>query len=1229
MSKFSVKRPYTVFVGMILVIILGVISFTSMTTDLLPSMDLPYVAIITTYPGASPEKIETAVTKPIEQTMLSVANIEEVSSNSSENASMVMLQFAESSNMDTVMIDVSQKLDTVKSTFEEGVGSPIVMKINPDMMPVMVSAVSVGDKDITEVTKLVEENILPELERIDGVASVNTTGLLENQIKVTLKQEKIDEINDKVLSNIDSTLAKTGRQLKSAKSQIAQGKTTLSSNQKEQTQKIIEGLSAIDSGKQEMLKAEMELRNQEKELTEGKNAIQSAIEEVSKQEEELLQTKAYLEGITNPTPDQITQLQSVIAGLATIEQTKVELNGKMQALEVGSSSLEAGKTELQTQKENLIEKEKELQLAQSTLETELTKASAKLDSSETEVEKGLKEFEEAREKAYKSANLEGVITASMISSMLTADNFSMPAGYIETEKGELLIKVGEKFSSIEEIKNLTLFSFDIAGLENVTLQDLAEVEYADNSDETYAKINQDNGVLLSFSKQSTASTKTVTENIQKKMQELEGKYEEVSFTNLMDQGIYIDMIVGSVLNNLLYGGILAIIILFFFLKEFKPTIMVALSIPISLTFAITLMYFTGVSINIISLSGLALGVGMLVDNSIVVIENIYRLRKEGKDKETAAIEGAKSVAGAIAASTLTTVCVFLPIVFIEGISRQLFTDMGLTIAYSLLASLIVALTLVPAVSSKILTKTTQKENKLFNKISRVYEKTLNVALNHKKWVILGCLFLLVLSGFLAGKMGTSFMPDVDGTQISLSIELPKELAKKEVYDTSNQMIEKLLTIEEVEKVGALETSKASMMSMSDNSNNMSMYVLLKEEKKRSNQEIANEMEELLKEFHCEIEISTSNMDMSALAGSGVAVTVKGENLDTLKEIGKEIEDILAKVEGIDKIEGVTSQASQEQRIEVDKNKAMEYGLTVAQVYSEIAKEMKNEVDSTKVEIENKEYPIIVVKPEEQQVKLENIMDMKLTGKKNNEEVTVTLSDIASKKEATGLETIVRNNNERLVTISGTVDEAHNIGLVGREFKQKLNEYQLPEGYQIELSGEDETINESLADLAKMILLAIAFIYLIMVAQFQSVKLPFIIMFTIPLAFTGGLLALFITGTEISMIAMLGFLVLAGIVVNNGIVLIDYINQLRESGKERREAIKEAGKTRLRPIMMTALTTILGLTTMAFGVGNGAEMTQPLGIVAIGGLLYSTILTLYLVPCLYEIMCKKEKKAKIK
>lgn len=798
----------------------------------------------------------------------------------------------------------------------------------------------------------------------------------------------------------------------------------------------------------------------------------------------------------------------------------------------------------------------------------------------------------------------------------------MPAGYIETSDNKFTVKVGEKFGSIEELKNLTIFSYDIGGLENITLQDLADISFTDNSNEIYAKVNNEDGIMLSIQKQSTASTATVSDKLQKAMEKLEQKYENVEFTNLMDQGIYIDMVVGSVLDNLLYGGLLAIIILFIFLKDIKPTFIIALSIPISLTFAITLMYFTGVTINIISLSGLALGVGMLVDNSIVVIENIYRLRNEGKSKLEASVQGASSVAGAIFASTLTTICVFLPIVFIEGMTRQLFQDMGLTIAYSLIASLIVALTLVPAVASKVFDKTAQKKSKIFDKIVLIYEKILKTCLNHKIITILSALILLFVSIGLASTMGTEFIPAMEENQMSLTITMPKEASFDDLKQTSNTIIEKLLTIDEIEKIGAMQNSGTNILSTSSD-NSVTMYAILKEDRKSSSSDIEKKINELTQDLNCEISISTSNMDLSAMGGSGLQVVIKGDDLQKLQEIAKDVSDIMNKVEGFSEIDNGIGDASVEKKIIVNKNVAMEYGLTVAQVYSSVSGELTKEKTATTVTIENKDYPVIVAKSNEKLITEENLKNITLTGTKNGEETNINLQDIATIEEVDSLKSILRDNGERYITVTGMIDSDHNIGLVSREFESKLNEYEIPEGYSIETAGENETINESLIDLGIMILLAVVFIYLIMVAQFQSLKAPFIVMFTIPLAFTGGLLALFITGTNISIIAMLGFLILAGVVVNNGIVFIDYIIQLRQNGTEKRDAIILAGKTRLRPILMTALTTILGLSTMALGIGMGADMIQPLGIVAIGGLIYSTLLTLVVVPCIYEIFFRKK------
>lgn len=897
----------------------------------------------------------------------------------------------------------------------------------------------------------------------------------------------------------------------------------------------------------------------------------------------------------------------------------------MQEVDAGLKQITLAKTELQRKKLDLNNKQKQLELAKVKLSEELNKAFVTLSNGEQELNNGIQEFEKARDEALKNASIESIITSDMISQVLTAQNFSMPAGYLETSNDKMILKVGEKFNNIDEIKNLKILSLEIEGLESVTLNDLADIEFTDNSNEVYAKVNGNNGIILTFQKQSTASTANVCKDIQDEMEKIEQE-ENVRFTTLMNQGIYIDIIINSVLENLFYGAILAIIILFIFLKDYKPTIIIALSIPISLTFAIALMYFTGVTINIISLSGLALGVGMLVDNSIVVIENIYRMRNNGESVKEAAIKGASSVAGAITASTLTTVCVFLPIVFVKGISRQLFTDMGLTIGYSLLASLIVAVTLVPAMASKMFKNTTEKKDLFFDKIVVIYEKLLKIALNHKKVIVIVSLLLLIGSFMLTGIMGTAFIPESDGEQISITMDTPKEVNKEEARKMSDDIVNKLLTIEEIEEIGAVDSETMNSMSMSNTSgNSISMYAILKEDRKLTNDEIANKIYELTSGTNCEISVSTSEMDMSSMMSAGIQIVVKGKDSDKLQEIAKDITSKLEAVENIAKVDSGVSEASTEMRIMVNKNKAVEYGLTVAQVYSLVSSEISNEKEATTVTLENKDYPIIVAKPEVKKVTKDNLKDIILSGTKNNEKVDVKLSDIAEITEATGLSSISHDNGEKYITVSVEIKNDANIGLVGKDVEKIIKDYNAPDGYNVEIQGESETINESLQDLVKMIALAIVFIYLIMVAQFQSLKSPFIVMFTIPLAFTGGIFALFISGSEISLIAMLGFLMLAGIVVNNGIVFIDYANNLRNgNGLSIKEALIETGKTRIRPILMTALTTILGLSTMALGIGKGSGMIQPLGIVTIGGLVYATLLTLFVIPCLYMMMNKDKK-----
>lgn len=1205
-AKFSVRKPLTIVIAVILIVILGGISFTKMTTDLLPSMDLPYVAVITTYPGASPEKVETGVTKPLEQTLATTSGVENITSVSSENSSMVLLQFAEGTNMDSVMIEMSGSIDLVKGYFDDAVSAPILMKINPDMLPVMVASVDMDGKTLEEVSRIVSEEVLPSFERIDGVASVTTMGLLERQLTITLSQEKIDALNARVLQAVDGQLAEAEAQLQDAEAQLADGRAAFEKNREEQTQKLADSSAALTAGRQQ--------------LQGGLDAANQAIADVQAQRKELESQRAEAQAAMD---------QLIAAGMQPTEEQAaalVQLEAGIAACDKGLTEAEQQKAALSAQLDALSNREAQLETGKMALNQELAKAAVQLDESEEQLKKAREELAANRDAAYEKAGLSGVITRDTVSALLSAENFSMPAGSITGSDGQTYsVKVGDAFSSLEELQNWALFHIDAGDIGGVTLKDVADIAFTDNSGESYAKINGNDGILLTFQKQSTSSTAEVAHKIQKQMEALEEDFPRMHLTALSDQGMYIDLVIHSVLQNLILGGILAVIILLLFLRDLKPTLIIAVSIPVSLLFALVLMYFSGVTMNVISLAGLALGVGMLVDNSIVVIENIYRLRAEGVPAKRAAVLGAKQVAGAITASTLTTICVFLPIVFTEGISRQLFTDMGLTIAYSLVASLLIAMTLVPAMGSTVLRKDSSKKHKWFDAFAEGYQKALAFCLRHKTAVLVPVAVLLAMAVYGAAVMGLSFMPDMDSSQLMVSLEMPVGATQEETRAAGDALLDRISALEEVETVGAMQSSGGSgMMAMMGGSDReVSFYVLLKSDRSRTSDQVSREIESFAGDTGGEITSSGSGMDMSMLTGSGVQVVVKGDDLDTLQEISADVAEILRGIEGTEEISDGMEDASTEYRILVDKDAAMKKGLTVAQVYSEVSDALKTSVTSTTLTDGTEEYPVIVAGAPEDALTPEMLEDYTFTASTaSGSEEEIRLGDITSLSEAQSLSSIHRESQTRTMTVSAAVDRDHNVGLVGRELEKALKDYEIPAGYALEIAGENKTINQSMQDLVLMILLAVVFIYMIMVAQFQSLRSPFIVMFTMPLAFTGGLLALWIFGFDLSVISMLGFLVLAGVVVNNGIVFVDYANQLRIGGMEKREALLTTGRARIRPILMTALTTILGLSTLSFGMGEGADMLQPLAIVVVGGLLYATVLTLFVVPVLYDLFNRK-------
>ena len=1362
MEKFSVKKPFTILVMVVAIIILGFVSLSGMTTDLLPKMSLPYLLVITTYPGASPEKVESSVSEPVESALGSISGVKNVYSMSYENYGIVELEFADGTDMDSAMVKVSSALDSVKSALPEECGSPNIMEISMDMMASVYLAASYEGKDIQETSRFVEDTLIPYLERQEGVTSISDIGIVENSISVDLNQDKIDVLNEKILAKTNDAFADAVDQLNDAKKQLLESEQKLADS----TQELVDGQKDIDDGRTKLDDAQKELDEQKEKLEDAKgsledqkkdtenklatasqaldqlNALQTDLLTLQAQEASLKATITQIEKSLEEQGKTTKDIPNVVAGLdqmSTVltsslmnltDQNSTYVNSALAAanpamslhsLGIDEATWDTltpeGRKELlqktadgyQTQKAllsgykdyvsslNSLQIEKAgVQAAVSAAEAELKKsgvsytdiekakieaaagfgaASAQissgqsalnsaqttldsnkesLDSAQDQITEGwdsiadakkqladgwdqyntsLENFEVQKAEALRNANADQLVNMQTLSQLIYAQNFAMPAGYLDdAEDNSWLLKVGSNYESVDELSNIVLTNIEDIG--DVRLCDVADITVIDNADDSYARLNGQSAVVLSVFKSSTAGTNEVSKNIAAAISELEEQYPGLSVLTLMDQGDYITMIINGVLQSMIVGAALAILILALFLKDVKPTIVVAVSIPLSVLTALILMYFTGISLNMMSLSGLALGIGMLVDNSIVVIENIYRLRSKGVGAARAAVQGTKQVAGAIIASTLTTVCVFLPMVFTAGTVRELMMPISLTIIFTLAASLLIAMTVVPAAGSTLLRNSKEKKHPFFDKVQDIYGKMLAFCLKVKVVPLAIAIGLLVYSIWAVMRMGIVMIPDMTSNQIEISVQMPEDTDKEECYKRADQVLDAMTTIDGIGDVGAMAggdtTLVASSSGMSDSTYDQFTFLVLTENENAGKEEvnrICREIEERTADIDCELTISTGMSEMSTMMGSGLSVKVYGDDLDTLTKITQDICDLAATIPGYENISNGQEEPDQVIRLVLDKDAAMRKGLTVAQIFSELNGKLTESTDAATVTIDGEDMKI-VVKDGREPLTRENLLDYNFeiqTTDDNGNTVTEDhpLSEFATLKLEEGVQSINRENQSRYMTVTATVAEGSNATLLSRELQPLIDAYELPDGYTIDTAGESDMVNQMVIQMSKVLLLGLALIYLVMVAQFQSLLSPFIVLFTVPLAFTGGLIGLLLMNEPLSVMGMMGFVVLLGTVVNNGIVFVDYANQLRVGGLERREALIATGKTRMRPILMTALTTILAMASLLFGDDLSSQMSKGMAIVVAGGLAYATLMTLFIIPVMYDILFKRK------
>ena len=1213
MAKFSVKKPLTVFVVVLAVIVLGVVSYLKMTPDLIPNMDFPYVIIVTADPGASPEAVESDITKPMEQSMATLDQIKEVTSTSKNSVSMVLLEFEDGVNMDTISVDIQQKISVLQGQWDDMVGTPYVLKINPSVLPVMVAAVSREGMDVYDLSDLVTDELTGKLEGISGVASVSVSGAVTREAHVILDQQKMDELSATLEDAVKKQLKKAETKLRDAE------------------KKIEDGQSALNSAKRDV----------------ADGVAGAAGDAVDKVRDELRDVYKNLED---------TDIRDIIGGLFTDpDKTLEELQKNLDELKASLSKLmdelESGR--LRAQVEGTVS---DLIVSLMDGMTQLTEAQIQLDQAKTQVESGLEQISDAYKKVSEQTDLGGMLTISTVSGLLTAQNFSMPAGYISDDSGvSYMVSVGQKITTSGELEEMVLFDLGLEGVEPIRLGDVATVAVTDDADQLYTKLDEENGILLSFTKQSNYATAEVSNNISDRFKTLEAQYEGLSFVPLMDQGDYIYLIVETIMSSLLWGALFSVVVLFLFLRDWRPTVITLVSIPVSVIFAVVLMYFTGVTINMISLSGLAVAVGMLVDNSVVVIENIYRLRAKGATIIQAAVSGAQQVLGAVTASTLTTVCVFAPIIFVEGLTRQMFTDLALTITYSLMASLLVSLTLVPAMASGMLRRDFTPKPGLLDKLYPAYRRAIVFALDHKAGVLLLSLVLLVTTGWGAVSRGFTFMPEIDMNNLSLSVTMPEGTTREEAVALADEVMERVMTVENVSDVGFMMGSGTmgglSLTSTSNSDYDVTGYITMPEGTFGS--DAGREIEALCADLPCTVTASgvMSGM-MSYMTGSGVSLSVYGNDMEELQSAARALGQRMSQAEGVVSVSDGLEDAAPALQVLVDRNKAMTKGITVAQIYMQVAAAMSDSTTVSTVTLDGDSMEMIVDAAEDGKLTREKLLELtidpgsgmtsalggstsmssasassglsQLTGEDSgDEDKTFKLGDVAEIRETVSMNTISRDQQRRCITVTASIADGYNVTKVTSEVQRLVNSLTLPDTVTVEFNGENEQIMDAMEQLMLMLLLGVVLVYLIMVAQFQSLKSPFIVMFTIPLAFTGGFMALLIAGIEVSVVSLIGFVMLVGIIVNNGIVLVDYINQQRLAGMERREAVIDACVTRLRPILMTSLTTILGLIVTAVAKNAGTALIQPIALVCIGGLLYATLMTLFVVPCMYEIMNRKE------
>ena len=1277
MEKFSVKKPFTVLVAVIMVLMLGFVSISNMQTNLLPDVNTPYLMVVTVYPGASPERVESEVSDVMQNALGTVAGVEKVTATSAENYSLLLMQFSDDTDMNSAMVKVSNKVDQTTASLPSNCLTPSIIEYSLNMNAFMTVAVSREGSDVYDLSEFVSDTLVPYVERKGGVSSVSTNGLIEKMVQVQLSQEKIDAINEKLLEVIDVQLADARKQLESAEAQIEAGRkeynrqfknysnTVSDTMMQEMSGQVGDAIEVVRKQAQALLDSvnqliavvqEPEIQQALIDVRDGLQRVMDKFNETGMKDiDSLIEIVTELRDITDKLTGALQQLQqrlntesgtegSTAADLADDLQVQQSLNTVYNTLNDVIKAMDDVPGLTKTFSDaigNFSQQQMQAYM-------KFTEAREMLNEYEKQLAEAKQTYADAEEKAMASSDVSKLLDIDTLAQLIYAQNFSMPAGYVKDSSGKSwLLKVGEEYDSIEDISGALLLHVD--GFGDVRLSDVADVEVIDNAEASYTRLNGERAAVLKIYKGATSSASEVSDNCLSAFQELEAQYDGLHVVVLSNQGNYITIIVKSILSSMVIGAALAIIVLAIFLRDVKPTLVVGFSIPLSVLFAVVLMYFTGMDLNVMTLAGLSLGIGMLVDNSIVVIENIYRLRGRGVPAARAAVQGAKQVGMSVVASTLTSVCVFLPVVFSSSIVKSLMQPMSLCIGYCLMASLIVALTVVPAAASTVLKKAEPKQLKWFDKIQDKYAKSLEWCFRHRALPLLAAVVLLAFCGWRVFSMGVELLPTITSNEAIVTLSTTKDLSKEDSYAIAGKAVEAMLEVDHVEEVGittdtrvagmdigqlGLPTAITDLLNAANSYGTYQVNVMLDESLSSSEIETARQaLEDALSGIEdCTAKVEISGMqELTSQLASGLSVKIYGADAETLSQLSEKVVDIVNDTEGFANATNGLGSGDATINLHIDRDKVRSYGLTVAQVYQQIAAKLTTTTTAqTPVTVDGSTMSVQISNNLDPVTK-ENMMDITfettvMSADGTTSTGTCTLADMATWDTGSAPDSITSEDQTQYVSVTADTLDGYNTTVQARVLEKKLNEFalsdEMPEGCSFSMGGESDSVNFMVNEMVQWLSLALPFVYLVMVAQFQSLLSPFIVLFTIPLAFTGGLLGMLFTGQQLTMISLMGFIVLMGTVVNNGIVFVDYANQLRLGGMERRAALIATGKTRMRPILMTTLTTVLAMLQMVFSGDMASQLMSGMAVVIICGLSYATLMTLYIVPILYDVLFKK-------